>query len=118
MDYEQWRKRLENPGLLPDANFIALDGDRYVGFSNLWKSQGDDHLHTGLTGILRAYRRRGIALALKLRAVAYAKARGAPVIRTGNETGNRAMLSINEKLGFARQPAWIDFVKVVKEEKA
>lgn len=117
MDYEVWLKRFSNPNLIPDANFVALDGDMYVGFSNLWKSEADDHLHTGLTGVRREYRRKGIALALKLRAVRYARTVGAPVIRTGNETNNRAMLSINERLGFARQPAWLDLVLKLKEEE-
>jgi len=26
------------------------------------------------------------------------------------------MLGINERLGFVRQPAWLDMVKVLKEE--
>jgi len=109
-------RRLNDPNLLPDAFFVALHDDKYVGTSALWASQGNDDLYTGLTGIRRDYRRKGIALALKLRGIAYARAHGRSLIKTWNESRNRPMLSINEALGYVKQPAWIFFVKVLKEE--
>jgi mycothiol synthase len=84
--------------------------------SQLWHSQASPDLYNGLTGVLRSHRRRGIALALKLRGIAYAKALGRPTIKTWNESNNRAMLAINEALGFVKQPAWIDFVKVLRPD--
>jgi GNAT superfamily N-acetyltransferase len=115
--YEFFLQRtLENPNLLPDAYFVALHQRAYVGMSNLWSSQGNNDIYTGLTGVRREYRRRGIALALKLRGIAYAKAHGNPIIKTWNESNNRPMLSINEALGYVKQPAWIDFRKLLREE--
>src|SRR5262249_28262313 len=67
------------------------------------------------TGVLREYRRRGIAMALKLRAILYAKSAGYSRIKTWNEQGNRPMLSINEALGFIKQPAWIAFAKKLSD---
>ncbi|MDQ3396586.1 MAG: GNAT family N-acetyltransferase [Deinococcota bacterium] len=100
------------PDYLPEASFVALDrSGLYVGMSQLWKSDANPDLMTGLTAVTRAYRGRNIALALKLRGILYAKATGAPVIRTDNDSMNRPMLAINEKLGFVKQPAWINFVK-------
>ena len=119
-DFETWRKNTyDNPGLLPDGYFVAVDttdGNRFVGVSQLWKPQAGDDLDTGATGVLREYRRRGIALALKLHAVAYAREAGVAVVKTWNAQSNRAMLSINEALGFAKQPAWISYARHLKEE--
>lgn len=104
------------PNYLPEGYFVALDGERCVGMSNLWKSQADpSELYTGLTGVSRGYRRRGIALALKIRAIDYARRNGVRVLKTWNESNNRAMLSINEALGFAKQPAWVSFVKHLRQ---
>ncbi|WP_245393705.1 GNAT family N-acetyltransferase [Allomeiothermus silvanus] len=117
VSFEEFHKWIfESPRLLPEGTFVAVDPrtGAYVGLSQLWKPAGGEHLETGLTGVRRAYRRKGLALAMKLRAAEYAKHVGAPEIRTGNESNNRPMLAINEALGFKKQPAWIDFVKVLK----
>ncbi|HEX7005000.1 MAG TPA: GNAT family N-acetyltransferase [Trueperaceae bacterium] len=101
---------------IPEAYFIAIDSEtgRYAGTSALWKSHAAAYLKTGLTGVRREYRRRGIALALKLRGIEYARQVGAPGIKTDNESGNRPMLSINEMLGFERGTAEIDMSKKLK----
>ena len=96
------------PQSLPDGYFLAKDGDRYVGQSYLFASEEEpDVLHQGLTGVLPEYRGRGIAMALKLGTVAYAREHGKREIRTWNDTANRPMLRINEAMGFVKQPVWI-----------
>ncbi len=115
-DFEYYcNSMLEHPQFLPEAFFVAVDGDKYVGMSVLWKRAKGNALGTGLTGVLREYRRRGIALALKLAAVRYAKSVGVQKIHTENATTNRGMLSINELLGFEKQPATVHFVKKLRE---
>jgi len=107
----------ENPYLLRDGYFLAVNDEtgELAALSALWASDGE-YLQTGLTGVRAKYRRRGLALALKLLAVEYARSRGVPEIRTGNETNNRPMLAINERMGFAKQPAWVDYVKILSEQ--
>jgi GNAT superfamily N-acetyltransferase len=113
--FEAWV--FANPSFLPEGYMVALDGAAYVGSSALWASQADpSELYTGLTGVRRAYRRRGVALALKLRGIAYARARGVRVLKTWNAATNQGMLGINQALGFVRQPAWISFCKKLREE--
>jgi GNAT superfamily N-acetyltransferase len=110
--FEQWVSyNLENPNVLPDGYFLAMHQGNIAGVSNLWKASEEHVLHTGLTATRRDYRRMGIALALKLRAIDYARHNGITEIRTGNESRNRAMLSINEALGFAKQPIWVAFAR-------
>lgn len=103
-------KLVQHPRALPDAFFLAKLGDFYVGLSMLMRSDGDPSLlRQELTGVLEPYRGRGIATALKLRTIAYAQRGGYRRIRTFNSSKNDAMLAINQKLGFVRQPAWIGF---------
>ena len=101
----------EDERFVSEGYLVALKGDEYVGLSELLISKADDKLHTGLTGVLREHRRKGVALGLKVKGVEFARAFGVPEINTWNESNNVGMLAINERLGFVRQPANIDFVR-------
>jgi GNAT superfamily N-acetyltransferase len=105
-------QEIEDPSALPDGYLLAVDGGHYVGLSNLLASAEEPGvLYQGLTGVLPEYRGRGIATALKLLTVAYARDRGDREIRTWNNTRNRPMLRINEAMGFVKEPVWIVFQK-------
>jgi mycothiol synthase len=113
--FDVWQDRYySNPALIRDAVAIALDGDRYVGYSNLYDADGEPVLYTGLTGTLRDYRGRGIAQALKHKNLAWAKAAGREKVMTWNELRNADILAINEKVGFRRKAAWINYAKEIK----
>jgi GNAT superfamily N-acetyltransferase len=94
------------------GSFLALDDERMVGISRLRRdSRGVRMLHVGFTGVDAAYRGRGIAVALKLLTVDFARRQGYAAIRTENDASNAPMLHINRSLGFELQPASIIFHK-------
>jgi mycothiol synthase len=104
------RSSIDSPMALLDGYFLAKFGEVYVGESVLKRSDADaTWLHQELTGVIPECRGLGIATALKLRTVEYAKAHAHRVIQTWNSSKNGPMLAINGKLGFVRQPAWIEF---------
>jgi len=107
--FEQFCKRFESPRLSLDAHWFARDGERYVGSSGLWLSEATpEKLYTGLTGVVRSHRRRGIASALKVRGIEWARERGVRVIETDNEENN-PMFDLNLQLGFRAVPAWTEY---------
>lgn len=117
--YEFWAQRFDSGAAmrLDDAYLVALDGGRYVGVTMLFRSDATDaKLYTGLTGVLREYRRRGVALALKVQSLSQAQATRhtadgrRPIVGTDNEESN-PMFDINLKLGFVPQPDRLVFVK-------
>lgn len=114
IDYETWAKdHLEGPNYMPEAYFVAIDATgRWLAMSNMAPSDEDKtFLWQGLTGVRREARGKGLAMALKLETVRFARARGVDHIKTWNDQRNRPMLRINEAMGFVKQPAWISLHK-------
>jgi GNAT superfamily N-acetyltransferase len=108
---EQFRNHIvDNPNVILDGWMVALDQDKTIGDSTLKKGSKPGILSTGFTGVLRAYRQRGLATALKVRTVEYARNAGYTFIRTGNEESN-PMLALNKKLGFVEITARLAFEK-------
>jgi RimJ/RimL family protein N-acetyltransferase len=95
----------------PACYFVALHQNRYVGVSYLTPHKEINSCFQGFTGVKRMYRRKGIALALKLRAIAYAKEHTYLTIKTSIDASNSASLAVNQHLGFVKQPEWIVFTK-------
>jgi GNAT superfamily N-acetyltransferase len=114
-DFETWKKRaLYHPTFLPEAEFIGMIGGEIAGVSQLFGSSKAGELQTGLTGVRRDFRRLGVAVALKLAAADYAKTHGYTSIKTMNHVVNRPMLSINEAMGFVKQPATVKLQKLLE----
>lgn len=84
----------------PDGCFLAVHGDRYVGFTGALG-----------TGVRPGYRGRGVATALKVRSITYARDHGVSTLSTSS--GSPAMLHINERLGFRRTSTEIRLVKLL-----
>ncbi len=114
--FEYFEKSINGPSKLDGGFLIAFDGDEIVGTTNLWKRLGQPRaLSTGLTAVARTHRRRGIATALKVRSIEFARSVDARVIQTDNEENN-PMYDLNVRLGFKPTPAWLLFQKLLKEE--
>ncbi len=93
------RQVLEGPGLSPGTHWVALDGKRPIGLSFL-RRVSPVAAENDYTGVLAPYRRRGVASALKWRAVAWAREHGLEWLHTSTELGNTPMRALNERMGY------------------
>jgi mycothiol synthase len=100
------------PGSLPEACYIAVAADAsYVGVSFMHRAVGEPTLIQKLTGVLAEHRGGGIATALKVATMVFARTHGYETISTWIETNNQPMLALAERLGFVRQPGGIVVVE-------
>ena len=105
--FDDFRKTQDLPYCLPDAQFVALRGDSWIGVSSLWRRGADAVLQTGITGVVRGERGKGVASLLKAHAVHYARRRGAPTILADNAEENGPMRAINQRIGFKPLPGTV-----------
>ncbi|SDW35986.1 Predicted acetyltransferase [Paenibacillus sp. PDC88] len=117
-DFKEWKKwTLELPGSRPEYVLIALDGDRYVGVAQLLHQTSTESMYHEYTGVDKAYRGRGIGLALKVSAVQLAEQLKIKYLRTNNDSLNLPMLHINrDLLGYKPVPGRYKMVKVLPNE--
>jgi mycothiol synthase len=100
---------VNHPTFLPDACFIAVQGNDFIGYLKLIEGDGD--FSTDMTGVHASYRGLGVATLLKLYSIRYALAHGNRALSTQNDAVNQAMLRLNKKLGFVQTGADLRFVK-------
>jgi GNAT superfamily N-acetyltransferase len=96
--FERW---LHQPGALADGSAIASHAGRPIGMIAL--TCVDDHperVLQSLTCVRPEHRRRGVATALKVCAIDFARRRGYQTIVAYNADGNKALLALNEQVGF------------------
>jgi GNAT superfamily N-acetyltransferase len=98
---EEFRRRAEAFGMIPDACFIAATDDLFVGYSSLTVNDAArTQAGSGGTAVRPEYRGLGVATALKACCVRWAQEHG--VMRLATSSGNPAMIRVNEKFGFRR----------------
>ena len=89
------------PGDRPEATFVAVAADQVVGYSKFSLSQAQPtRAHHDLTGVKRAWRKRGIARALKQAQISWAKQNGYERLDTMNEERNAPIRKLNAEFGY------------------
>ena len=93
---------------------IAVLNDKYIGSTDISVyPKAEPHKGwTGSLGVLRDFRRKGIATALKIKAIKGLLKKGVTEIRTDNEENN-PMYKINIALGFKPVPFSLEYMKEI-----
>lgn len=110
--YETWLKEIKESSC-QKLFAIALHDGEVVGYTNLWMPQMEGQ-SAGIdyTGVLKEYRGKGIAFAVKVVATIEGAKAGVKQIRTNNDPDNPAILRLNQKMGFRAVPGPVIFKKV------
>lgn len=99
---------LDSPGAMPEGVFLARKDAEIVGMSSLERDLArPDTLRVGYTGTMPEFRGHGLATELKRRAVHFARERGFRFLVTHNDSMNRPIWAINQRLGFRQETVWI-----------
>ena len=98
---EQFRAQANDFHMIPEACFLAVDHEQYVGYSALaLRDRARAAAGSAATAVRPEYRGFGVATALKARCVRWAQEHG--VRRLSTSSGNPVMVRVNEKFGFRR----------------
>jgi GNAT superfamily N-acetyltransferase len=107
-DLAEFRARdVDRPGIPADAFMVALDArtDRVVGYASLSMVPGSRTVAWhDMTAVVRDWRGRGVAGALKRATIGWAIANGLDALETGNDLDNAPMRAVNARLGFQPLP--------------
>jgi GNAT superfamily N-acetyltransferase len=108
--YDKWLRDLRAPGMSPEQTWIVLQGERPIGIATV-RRRGHQSAYNHDTGVVREFRGRGIARALKRKTIEWASQNGIDYIYTANDTANERILSINIPLGYKEVPSQVEIVK-------
>lgn len=105
-----YKMAVKSGQLIPELSLVAYDDDVIAGFTTTADHQKKDGW-TWMTGVARTHRGKGIAMALKVEALARAKAKGLRAMGTVNDEPNKAMRGVNIKLGYQPVPEHVELEK-------
>ena len=101
MTFETWKQhQWDHPDCDHKLCIVALDGEVVVGTSFLFADRAGGVAANGGTGVIRAYRGRGLGLLMKQHSLARAAEAGITRVFTQNDDTNAPMLAINKRLGY------------------
>lgn len=100
--FEHYVKSIADDSLFRrDLMFAMLDEDRIVAYTRVVPSAQNDTVLTGMTGVVRSHRRRGLATALKVFSIDLMVSQGKRFLVTDNDERN-PMYQLNLELGFEK----------------
>jgi GNAT superfamily N-acetyltransferase len=107
--YEEWLSNdMQGDSDRPEATFVALVEGKVAGYAKLSLSKSDTKVaYHDMTGVLRAYRGRGIAAALKRTQIRWAKEAGYEKLQTANEVRNEPIRKLNARHGYRLEPGLV-----------
>ena len=96
------------------VEIVAVKDGQYIGSTNVEVySKTEPHKGwTGGLGVLKKFRRKGIATAIKIKVIEALLKKGVTEIRTDNEENN-PMYKINIELGFQPVPFSLEYIKAI-----
>ena len=96
------------------TEIIAIKNNQYIGMTSLsiYHKSEPFKAWTQTLGVLKQFRRQGIATALKIKAIQKLINKGITEVRTDNELNN-PMYKINESLGFSAEPGSLEYLKII-----
>lgn len=105
--FESFEQERRSPFFQPATQFYAVHDREWVAVSGLTLNKADPSvMNTGLTGVLPAHRRRGVAKMLKALGLAEARRLGVKLVITDNEESN-PMFNLNKELGYHQLFNWV-----------
>lgn len=109
--YEAVRDIFFAPGGFDHACTIVALRDGRIVSETVTEQRSPGVAYTDFTGTAREERGKGLALALKLRAIDALRRQGARLFGTTNDEQNAAMRGINARLGYVPDPPMIELEK-------
>jgi GNAT superfamily N-acetyltransferase len=107
-DLAEFRARdVDRPAIPPDAFFVGLEAatGRVIGYASLMMLPGSRTVAWhDMTAVVREWRGRGLAGALKRATIGWAIDNGLVALETGNDVDNAPMRAVNARLGFQPLP--------------
>jgi GNAT superfamily N-acetyltransferase len=114
MPYEEWEQHtVQHPLFTVEGSFVAMVDGIAAAVSLLCVDFESGRSLNMFTGTMRAYRGRGLGLAVKLGSIHWAAAHGITTMVTANDAENAPMLAINKRLGYRPSRRSFDYVKVL-----
>lgn len=102
---EDVQERVDVPSFDPAGLVVALRERAWVGMSATSDHRGAGYMFNEMTGVIAEHRRTGLAVAMKVAGVAWARSCEVETIRSVHHAGNDRVIAMNRRLGY-RDADW------------